>query len=312
MKKLTIRLLKTIATSSLLISLYLLCSQTGWITTLLISTSMQICIGCMFIAVSLFYFRIKKFAIISLIASFIFSTNFMGNYKNDSNNTVEFEITTPKLKVAHFNVLKFNSSKQQTIETIINSDADIVSLQETDELWTKEIESAVKKDYPYCIFFPSDICCFGISLLSKQPLYNSNISFHGGIPNIEADLIFNDVVTHVISSHTASPISRSHLVRRNTHLSELSDHVAKIDSPTIVIGDFNTVPWDKKLVNFKAETQLKDSRKAYESTFPSYFGNLGIPIDYIFHSKEISCLSFKTIAIAGSDHLGIIGEYAMN
>jgi endonuclease/exonuclease/phosphatase (EEP) superfamily protein YafD len=148
--------------------------------------------------------------------------------------------------------------------------------------------------------------------LSKQPLFNANISFHGGLPNIEADMIFNDVVTHIITSHTSSPISRNKLKNRNEHLLDLQKHVALLDSPTLVIGDFNTVPWDKKLMAFKQKSELIDSRKSYESTFPSYFGFMGIPIDYIFHTKEISCTSFETLQIEGSDHLGIIGEYAIN
>ena len=312
MKNSAIKSFKIAIVSSLLISIYLLFNQSGWITTLLLSTAIQISIGCFGLTLIMFYLKNRRYTLMALVSTILFSSHFMSHIGNQVEEEVVFEVTAPKLKIAHFNVLKFNSAKQAIIATIISSDADVVSLQETDEKWTKEIEKAVKKEYPYSIYFPSDVCCIGISLLSKQPLYNENISFHGGLPNIEADLIFNDVVTHIITSHTSSPISRSNLNNRNTHLKDLSDHVTKIDSPTIVIGDFNTVPWDNNLVDFKADTQLKDSRKKYESTFPSFFGKIGIPIDYIFHSNEISCVSFKTIKIKGSDHLGIIGEYAMN
>lgn len=312
MKNLVIKLLKAVVVLILLISIYLMFNQNGWITTLLLSTTIQISIGSFVLTLIMFYLKNRRYALIAFISTILFSSHFMGHIGNQENEKLVFEIKNPKLKIAHFNVLKYNSAKKEIISTIIKSDADIVSLQETDEKWTNEIEKSVKKEYPFSIYFPSDVCCIGISLLSKQPLYNANISFHGGLPNIEADLIFNDVVTHVITSHTSSPISRSNLNNRNTHLKDLSDHVVKIDSPTIVIGDFNTVPWDNNLVSFKANTQLKDSRKKYESTFPSYFGKAGIPIDYIFHSNEISCISFKTIKIKGSDHFGIIGEYAMN
>lgn len=307
-----INLLKTSSIAGLLLSFYLLFDHNGWISTLLISTSIQIVIAFAVATIIFLYYRNQKFILINLLSIVLLSSNFFSFIHTKDEAFVEFEKTVPKLKIAHFNVLKFNNSKQQTIATILNSNADIVSVQETDEAWTSEIEDSVKKEYPFSVFFPSDVCCIGISLLSKQPLYNTNISFHGGLPNIEADLIFNNVVTHIITSHTASPISRTNLNRRNTHLQDLSNHVAKIDSPTIVIGDFNTVPWDNKLVNFQADTQLKDSRKKYESTFPSFLGTMGIPIDYIFHSKEISCISFSTLKIEGSDHLGIIGEYALN
>jgi endonuclease/exonuclease/phosphatase (EEP) superfamily protein YafD len=312
MKKIIIGTLKLTVAISLLVSIYLLFMQSGWITTLLLSTAIQISIGCLSLTLMMVYLKSRRYVLAAFVSTVLFSTHFVGHVGKQKQDEVVFEASAPKLKIAHFNVLKYNSAKQAIISTIIASQADVVSLQETDEKWTQEIEKAVKKEYPFSIYFPSDKCCIGISLLSKKPLYNANISFHGGLPNIEADLIFNDVVTHIITSHTSSPISRSNLKNRNSHLKDLSDHVTKIDSPTIVIGDFNTVPWDNNLVDFKADTQLKDSRKKYESTFPSYFGKIGIPIDYIFHSNEISCVSFKTIKIKGSDHLGIIGEYAMN
>lgn len=303
---------KVLTFTGLFLSIFLMFKQSGWITTLFLSLSVQITIFYILLSPFLLYYRKGKYALLSLLTALSFSTQFIGSINDQNEQTVEFEITNPKLKVAHFNVLRSNKSKQATIQTILNSNADLVSLQETDQAWTEEVEKSVKEAYPYSIFFPSEQCCIGISLLSKQPLFNANISFHGGLPNIEADMIFNDVVTHIITSHTSSPISRNKLKNRNEHLLDLQKHVALLDSPTLVIGDFNTVPWDKKLMAFKQKSELIDSRKSYESTFPSYFGFMGIPIDYIFHTKEISCTSFETLQIEGSDHLGIIGEYAIN
>lgn len=303
---------KVLTFTGLFLSIFLMFKQSGWITTLFLSLSVQITIFYILLSPFLLYYRKGKHAVLSLLTALSFSTQFIGSINDQNEQSVEFEITNPTLKVAHFNVLRSNKSKQATIHTILNSNADLVSLQETDQAWTQEVEKSVKEAYPYSIFFPSEQCCIGISLLSKQPLFNANISFHGGLPNIEADMIFNDVVTHIITSHTSSPISRNKLKNRNEHLLDLQKHVALLDSPTLVIGDFNTVPWDKKLMAFKQKSELIDSRKSYESTFPSYFGFMGIPIDYIFHTKEISCTSFETLQIEGSDHLGIIGEYAIN
>ena len=56
---------------------------------------------------------------------------------------------------------------------------------------------------------------------------------------------------------------------------------------------------------------LKDSRRGIQGTFPSWNKFLMIPIDHIFYSKEISCVSFETISETDSDHYGIIGEYQL-
>ena len=55
-------------------------------------------------------------------------------------------------------------------------------------------------------------------------------------------------------------------------------------------------------------TQLKDSRKDLSATYPAQ-SPLQIPIDYIFHSPELSCEQIKTQGGTTSNHLGIIGYY---
>ncbi len=312
MKKKIINLLKLTAFTVLMASVLLLFKQNGWIGTLFLSTSIQFCIGSLLLGVFLLYLKKTRSATYSFIAAVLFSIQFLGYFFEPDPKTIEFEIYQPKLKVAQFNVLSSNSSKAITIKGIIASNADVVSIQETDKAWTDELKRSLKSNYPFTVYFPSKQCCFGISMISKQPLLNADVTFHGGVPNIEADIFFDGQLTHVISSHTSSPISRRNLKSRNQHLSALKNHVAKLDSPTIIIGDFNTVPWDENMITLKEDAHLIDSRKSYTSTFPSYLGYAGIPIDYILHTEEITCTKFNSIPIEGSDHMGIIGEYVIN
>lgn len=312
MKRKIIGLFKFGSVLSLIISILILLKSQGWISTLIISLSIQISICCLLLAGVLFVMKKRNHAILAVLSCLVFSTQFAEFLFEKDPEATQIEFTKPRLKIAHFNVLMFNKKKAKTIQTILKCEADLVSLQETNEKWTSEIEKAVKKEYPYSVYFPSEKCCFGISLLSKKPLYNTLVTFHGGVPNIEADMIFNGTVTHLITSHTSSPISSDHLENRNQHIKDLKNHITQIDSPTIVIGDFNTVPWDNNLISFKNDTQLIDSRKSLDSTFPSYLGAAGIPIDYIFHSQEIACTQFQTVKMEGSDHFGIMGEFTIN
>jgi len=312
MKKTIIFLLKITAFTVLLASTLLLFKQNGWITTLFLSTAIQFALGSLALAGIMFYLKRYKSVVYSLVAAVLFSFQFMGYFYEPEETIVEFEFAQPRLKIAQFNVLTSNKSKKETIQSILSSDATIVSVQETDNVWAKALSDELKRDYPFSVYFPTERCCYGISLLSKVPLQNADVTFHGGVPNIEADVMFNHQLTHVISSHAPSPVSRENLIARNQHLKELKNHVAKIDSPTIIMGDFNTVPWDENLIALREEANLKDSRKSYNATFPSYLGSAGIPIDYILHSNEIKCTKFSSIAIQGSDHRGIIGEYIIN
>ena len=312
MKKATLFTLKLGAFTVMLASLLLLFKQNGWITTLFLSTAIQFCIGALVLGIVMVYLKKYKHAIYYFIASILLSFQFIGYFFEDDQEIAQFEFNYPKLKIAQFNVLASNKSKKETIQSIIASNATILSIQETNKNWTDSLDKELRHAYPYSIYFPTERCCYGISMLSKVPLMNADITFHGGVPNIEADIYFGNQLTHVISSHTHSPISRSNLLARNQHIADLKKHISKIDSPTIIMGDFNTVPWDDNMIALKETSNLVDSRKSYTSTFPSYLGVGGIPIDYILHSQEIKCTDFKSISIKGSDHRGIIGEYIIN
>ncbi len=312
MKKAIVFTLKLAVFTMLFASILILFKQNGWITTLFLSIAIQLCLGSLVLGVIMLYLKKYKYASYSFIAAVLLSVQFAGYFFEGDQEIAEFEFNKPKLKVAQFNVLTSNKSKKETISSIIASDATIVSVQETNKSWTDSLDKKLKQTYPYSVYFPTERCCYGISMLSKVPLINPDVTFHGGVPNIEADIWFGNQVTHVISSHAPSPISSSNLVARNRHIADLKNHISNIDSPTIIMGDFNTVPWDNNLIALKEDANLIDSRRSYTSTFPSYLGAAGIPIDYILHSQEIKCTNFKSIAIKGSDHRGIVGEYIIN
>lgn len=312
MKKAIIFSLKLAAFTVFIGSVLLLFKQNGWITTLFLSTAIQLCLGSIVLGGIMIYLKKYKHASYSFIAATLLSFQFVGYFFESNDEIAEFEMTSPKIRVAQFNVLTSNKEKSETIKSILTSDATIVSIQETNKKWTKELDEKLKAKYPFTVYFPTEKCCFGISMLSKVPLMNCDVTFHGGVPNIEADIWFGNKLTHIISSHTPSPITRGNLKARNKHLDDLKNHIAQIDSPTIIMGDFNTVPWDNNLIALQEKTNLIDSRKSYTSTYPSYLGAVGIPIDYILHSQEISCTNFEPISIEGSDHRGIMGEYVIN
>lgn len=241
-----------------------------------------------------------------------FTPNYLPYLTENKDGVVPVNFAGLPIQIAQFNVLTSNETKEETIKVIKNSSADIVSLQETDIKWVENIKASLSKTYPYAVYYPVEKCCYGITLLSKIPLHNSEVIFLGGIPSISAEVIWQGQAIHILSSHTSSPISRSNWNARNHQLKEIKKYVATVSIPVIFLGDLNTVPWDKNLRSFKQDTNLTDSRRHFASTFPSYLGAFGIPIDYIMHSREISCIQFESIYTKGSDHKGIAGKYVIN
>jgi len=278
-----------------------------YVFALLRSLTPQISLVTLFLLV-LHLFRNKQLLFLGAYAALmLFIPTFLGLVFPDS--LAEGQKEKAKITVAQFNVLKFNSNHKSVIESIKESEADIVSLQEIDRSWSVDIYKNISKIYPYSFSYPSENCCFGIALYSKIPLNNAQLQWLGGVPNITADIQWQGEKIHVLSAHTHAPITPYKFEQRNIHIADMALYLQRVKYAKMVIGDFNSVPWDNFLKDFKEKSKMTDSRHSYVSTFPSFLGKFGIPIDYIFHSKELECVVFTAIPSKASDHNGIKGIF---
>ena len=225
----------------------------------------------------------------------------------------EVSIETPRgFKIAHFNVLQFNSDYENTIRVAISSNADFISFQEVNQKWADSLQKGLSECYPYSKVISQESCCYGLAVYSKYPLHNVKEIYIENLPNIAGNIELEDTTLHFIASHTKAPISPARHRRRNRHIRELAGYLDSIPAPKIALGDYNAVPWDSVMKEFKNSTQLSDSRKTLMPTYPASFAIAMIPIDYIFHSRDLSCVDFTTIGGTSSDHLGIFGVYKFN
>jgi len=213
------------------------------------------------------------------------------------------------LKVAHFNVLKHNKTYQEIIDLAITTSSDIISFQEVDSPWIKNLTDQLIHLYPYSTSIARDNNCFGIAIFSKYPLLNIDHIQLGGFPNISGSIKKKNKQINFITSHTIPPTTDKNFKKRNKHIQEIATHLNSLAPPKIAIGDYNAVPWDQQIINFKSHCNLKSSRNGLSPTYPSWLPFPIIPIDYIFHSSTIVCTNFETIKTKHSDHYGIIGSY---
>lgn len=227
----------------------------------------------------------------------------------DNSVTNNYEVYGKSFKVAHFNVLYNNDNFEETVDYAIQTEADVISFQEVTKDWAYKLMDGMEQEYPY--FAISEHKVHGIAIFSKYPIENLKTYNWTGEPNLTGNIVYNDKKVHFVTTHTLSPRSPQRYQNRNEHLTKLAEYVKNIDGPVLAIGDFNAVPWNQYIVKIKESTDLVDSRKSIASTYPANYP-LGLPIDYIFHSDELSCINFEAIEAKGSDHKGIIGEYAFN
>lgn len=222
----------------------------------------------------------------------------------------QFEIGDEQLSVLQFNVLTTNHQYKSTIDNIKKIAPEFISFQEVSDGWAKALKKGLSEDYPYSKIVKHKDASQGLAIFSKHPL--KEITYHewAGTGNISGIIEIGDQEVNFLSLHTRSPTTELKWKIRNKHIKAAADFVAQKEGEFIVLGDFNTVPWDNQLTQFRKKTDLVDSRKKLMPTFPAWGPKYiaQIPIDYIFHSKGIKCGSLDSIKMS-SDHNAVLGEF---
>lgn len=215
-----------------------------------------------------------------------------------------------QLKIMSFNVLITNRQYEDVLNQVRAENPDVLALLEYSNAWDAIIPDRLV-DYPYQVREPR-LHGFGIALFSKHPLGNIQVVPMSrrlrDNPSIIAEVEFNGQSIRVASVHSVSPVGRDRLRFRNQQFIEMAEFLSNSVQPTVVLGDFNCVPWSPFLGDFLATTQYRDSRQGfgYQATWHTSYWPLQIPIDHAFVSPDINVHDRRTGQFAGSDHLPIV------
>ncbi len=225
------------------------------------------------------------------------------------------------VKVAHFNISTFGDDYDQILNTILKTDADVVSIQEITPDWNDFIKnSLIKKQYPHDVSLVR-IDPFGLAVYSKYEFtsvdtfyYNNNPNFRN-IPNLHC--VINSPrekrKVNFISSRTYPPFNSTAYQHLRDHMVFIAKKISTITGPVITFGDYNAVPWSKEVIEFKDLAQLNDSRRSHTPSFKEgSFMLFHLPIDHIFFSDQLRCVEFNNLHTPGSNHIGIDGTYQFN
>ncbi len=147
-----------------------------------------------------------------------------------------------------------------------------------------------------------------MALYSKYPLEYKRVFVEHDFPFLTGNIKIKGQVLSFIAATTSTPTNDTGYEKQIKQFKFITAYADSITTPLIVMGDMNAVPWSDQIKGLLANTDLKDSRKDLAGTFPAQ-SPVQIPIDYIFHSPELSCKQFETVGGTTSNHLGIIGYY---
>lgn len=218
----------------------------------------------------------------------------------------------PIIKIAHFNVNNSNDGFQTTLETIQSTEADLISITETNPLWDSLLLERLNSSYPFHYTQPS-LGLFGMTIFSKNPFTYVDTIRYKEIPNVIGGIALDEENTvNFICSHTLPALNYRYYNRLKEHLHTITEYCNRTARPIITLGDYHTVPWSNEIAEFRNQTGLSDSRRGFTPTFPHGSSTVfEVPIDHIFFSEEFKCLSFSTVSSLYTTHMGIQGTFQL-
>ena len=218
----------------------------------------------------------------------------------------------PIIKVAHFNVNNSNDGFQTTLTTIQSTEADLISITETNPLWDSLLLEKLKPTYPFHYSQPS-LGLFGMTLFSKNPFTYIDTIRYKEIPNVIGGIALDeDNTVNFICSHTLPALNNRYFNRLKEQIDHISEYCNRTATPILAFGDYHSVPWSNEIAEFRKETNLNDSRRGFTPTFPHGSSTVfEVPIDHIFFSEDFKCLGFSTVSSLYTTHMGIQGTFQL-
>lgn len=220
------------------------------------------------------------------------------------------ETKKPTFTALHLNVHGRNKQHQRLVDQLLRQNADLITLVEVNHRWATVLSQGLQPTYPYCFIYPVDNAFSGMAVFSKHPLEGVRYILNDEPPTVVGNMCLPQGKVRFISTHTSAPILQGRISRRYQQLDKLSKEIYHYQHlPVLLLGDFNAVPWERLIRDFKQTTQMQDTRNSLTVTFPTWAPWLGIPIDYIFYSPKLICKGLTTFRHTGSDHMGLVGEF---
>jgi endonuclease/exonuclease/phosphatase (EEP) superfamily protein YafD len=145
-----------------------------------------------------------------------------------------------------------------------------------------------------------------IILLASQRVSKVEFPADSRLPrtSVTFDLELDDEPVRVLALHTAAPATARHRRTRDEELEAASSWARERAGSEVVLGDLNATPWSGVLQSLENSAGLRNSAYGYgvQATWPSSAGPLGLPIDQLLHSWDLTVTDRETGPGFGSEH----------
>jgi endonuclease/exonuclease/phosphatase (EEP) superfamily protein YafD len=207
------------------------------------------------------------------------------------------------LRLMTFNLLSTNYETDLVAQRVREFDPDVVVFQEYGQVQLA-LRELLADAYPHQVECANERGC-RLGLFAKLPWAEAaaEARTESTPPMLTATFAAGGdrPAFTIVNTHLARPTQGGGWQLRD--LAGLSDHIAGLEGPLVVAGDFNATPWSFALQGFRTSTGLCGA-PGYRPSWPAWADAVGLPIDQVFVSPGVG-VTAEVLAPAGSDHLPI-------
>ena len=234
----------------------------------------------------------------------------------------------------HFRVLTYNvnfgvPNPDGAVRAIAEAGADVVCLQETNELWERHIRAALGSRYPHVHFRHGPVAA-GMAMLSKWPVRSIDLVepndswFPACVATAQTPV--GDV--QFVSVHLRPPVSDSgshvsgYFETRPLRRAEIESICASARTlrgdprtPVILLGDFNESD-SGRAIRFLRQRGYRSATQQFDRYTSTWRWNVGpLPLrdrlDHILYSEALRCFNCKVVKAGDSDHLPVVATFGV-
>ena len=306
MKRILHTILKILAIGVLTFSLLLLFARFHWILDIL--THFRLPYVVCFLLLLLVLLKTKLYPY-SIVVLFCLLLQFIPLSRHYTPKFFNPQGTGPLLKVMSFNLWIDNKDFQAIENLVSNENPDIVCFQEYNSLHARGL-TELQKVYPYSKAFPASYK--GLLLLSKLPIEESHIhhkDYRIASIYMTAVLNWNGQKISLLNAHPRPPLTKQYSNNLHNTFDRIQRFVENQKHPTIVVGDFNCTAYSPSFKRLGSKLIDTSRGQGYTSSWQRFNLLVGIPIDQILHTKELTCVSHHIGQKSGSDHSPVIVSF---
>jgi endonuclease/exonuclease/phosphatase (EEP) superfamily protein YafD len=208
-----------------------------------------------------------------------------------------------RLRLAHINMQGHSGDLDALERTLTAARPDVLVVLEPSNGWLLEVS---RHAVGYRILVGPYRYRPRVLVLAARRVTNVAVPAEPGLPDssLAFDVALDGRSLRVLAVHVVAPSTPGDRQVRDDELEAVGAWARRHRGSEIVLGDLNATPWSTALERLETSTELRNSAYGFgvQPTWPAWAGPLGIPIDQLLHSRDLTVVARDIGPGFGSEH----------